>query len=1179
MNKCPNISIYSANVQGLLSDRKRLSIFSTYAHSSSDLFLLSETGHPDALIAAQWTEECKRLGLSSIFLPNNNTAILWKDSSPISRAPAPPPSLTSSLPVFRYGRATDAALVIGEATIIVVAVYIPVEGRDRKPYLVQLSSALSALAEGSSLVVGGDWNCVEDPQIDSSNPSGANVGERELKKLLAANSLVDAYRLRAPRRKEFTNDGGTGADRRLDRFYISPDLIELVKSFSIYKKPPSSTHCPIGLRLFLPGAVEKGPGKFKLGLHTLKREGMDMYLTTKIQQLHYSSLLAHPADPIAAWARTKALLLPHLQGLSRQLASFDRQGSSFDADAHAQESASVRARLDPSLTGSSSVQIRLLQVRAADLIPSLRVGEEEVKDADGILGAARDFYAGLYGEKEIEEAALEQILGELERHLSPADARSLEVEFTEEELTAASTHCQRNSSAGPDGLPLEFYLATWTATGPILLSLINHIPTRPPSSLPSSEAHIHLIHKKGAHDQLGNKRPISLINADERILSQAHNQRLAPLLPSIIDPSQTGFIPGRHISTNIEQLQCAMDTGKECPGLIAALDFEKAYDRLSHSYLDAVLKAVGVGPRARRWYAATYLNQTAKVFVNGWLSLPLPILSGVRQGDPLAPSIFAIAIEAFACAVRRRVKGITSLYLPTFVASLFADDAAVGLGGYSDVPNLKKAVDLYERASGSRLSAPKTFLYALGQLRVAPRPSCGGWRVTTEPFRYLGVQVGVEVDREKEWAAAKARVVQRMRGIPMFDLPLATRCSIINRFCYSKILYLDQFSPAPDHIIEAISSTALDVLWGKKSHSISPARLATPLDRGGFGLVDLHLQLLGPRAAWIFSLLPSSSWDTRYLRAIRCVLWKVAEQQPIYRRDDPQHNASTSRRWTGLALLCRPSEGALSDWRKAVVPTLAALPARWRAYLSAWNDYVSLVPRLTSKQVAWNVVALHPRLLNAAAEIPLNWFRAPGNPNKPISAVSFARTTEALTLREYGVIVPRGWEKEFKLGKGRWKAWWAYLRKFRRFYSDAEDTAHRLSLYNLKAGKHLFSAAKADLFPNNTSPSCTLCLLPHLETHHHLFVDCEVAQRIWELGCKSTYPHPPLVDLVCPTTRKSRVYRVELAFRVVFIDTIWSLERRRRFGATSPLEPLTEKDIERLGVDLYYMWDSASSQD
>jgi exonuclease III len=158
MNKSPTFAIVSANVQGLRINRKRLTLFSKLAHSAPSIFLLSKTGHPEALTFTQWAMECTNIGLFSTFLPNNNTAILWRESASLSLLPSP--SLISSLSRPCYGQAMDATFVMGNEEVTVVSVYIPVKAPQRKLYLIKLLQALAQVEEGRVLIVGGDWNIV-----------------------------------------------------------------------------------------------------------------------------------------------------------------------------------------------------------------------------------------------------------------------------------------------------------------------------------------------------------------------------------------------------------------------------------------------------------------------------------------------------------------------------------------------------------------------------------------------------------------------------------------------------------------------------------------------------------------------------------------------------------------------------------------------------------------------------------------------------------------------------------------------------------------------------------------------------------------------------------------------------------------------------------------------------------
>ncbi|SCV73788.1 BQ2448_6218 [Microbotryum intermedium] len=411
-----------------------------------------------------------------------------------------------------------------------------------------------------------------------------------------------------------------------------------------------------------------------------------------------------------------------LQALARTLARFQHGGSEQERADHSRYGAAPRSRIDPSLAGPSSIFIRLRKVWASDLIPSLTLNDVVLSAPDSMLGPASDYFERVYQDCLIDDAALEEIIdGLASTRLCPADSHKLERAYPLEEMTKPQESRKSNSSPGPDGLPVEFefYRATWTVTGPILRDVINSIPTEGLSADSASEpsprniAHVHLIHKSGERDQLVNKHPISLItpmNASSRKLT---------------------------ISAWARTLRRSMPHGSRIPGspsvsgLLAVMDFEKAYDRLSYTYLDAVLRAIGLGPKARQWYRATYSNQ---------------------QGDPLAPSLFVLAVEGFACQIRARVKGLESAGLQIIRELFFADDACCALHDHSDLEHLNQAIRLYKRASASKLSRAKSFLYPLGSYRDHPIAThLGTWHLSDLQFRYLGIQVGVDIAEDAGW--------------------------------------------------------------------------------------------------------------------------------------------------------------------------------------------------------------------------------------------------------------------------------------------------------------------------------------------------------------------------------------------------------------------------------------------
>ncbi|DAZ99720.1 TPA: hypothetical protein N0F65_000898 [Lagenidium giganteum] len=107
-----------------------------------------------------------------------------------------------------------------------------------------------------------------------------------------------------------------------------------------------------------------------------------------------------------------------------------------------------------------------------------------------------------------------------------------------------------------------------------------------PSSFGS--AHISCIPKIGKRANGLNFRPIALLTTDYRIFTRVLTRRLRPLLPELVHPMQTGFVPGRDIHATIDmflqlQRQERHKRNRSAPALL--LDFSKAYDTLNRDYM------------------------------------------------------------------------------------------------------------------------------------------------------------------------------------------------------------------------------------------------------------------------------------------------------------------------------------------------------------------------------------------------------------------------------------------------------------------------------------------------------------------------------------------------------------------------------------------------------------------
>ena len=167
------------------------------------------------------------------------------------------------------------------------------------------------------------------------------------------------------------------------------------------------------------------------------------------------------------------------------------------------------------------------------------------------------------------------------------------------------------------------------------------------------EGEIALLYKKKDPRDIRNYRPITLLNADYKIVAKVMGERLKQTLDSIISPPQTGFVPKRQITDNthlLKLVQAYLDETDE-EGIMVFLDCEKAFDRCSWDYLHKSMHALGYGPVMCNFIRLlTDVNESPRrrIKANGqkgpWFSLQ----SGVAQGCPLSPILFLFITEGLS---------------------------------------------------------------------------------------------------------------------------------------------------------------------------------------------------------------------------------------------------------------------------------------------------------------------------------------------------------------------------------------------------------------------------------------------------------------------------------------------------------------------------------------------------
>uniref|UniRef100_A0A803K7Y7 Reverse transcriptase domain-containing protein n=1 Tax=Xenopus tropicalis TaxID=8364 RepID=A0A803K7Y7_XENTR len=466
---------------------------------------------------------------------------------------------------------------------------------------------------------------------------------------------------------------------------------------------------------------------------------------------------------------------------------------------------------------------------------------EGEKSRGGILKHVFHFYQNLYSTKNIDSDFMEDALNDITLVLNHDDANGLNDFITEKELFDTIQSFKRNKVPGLDGIPIEFYVRFWDILKDDLLCLFNKCFYD--KKLPASwqKGVISMLPKEGDKTDFRNWRPITLLNTDYKILAKVFANRLKEVLGQVIHTNQVCGIPGRtiHQMTNLirDGIWYVKDRGQQLA--ILSLDFEKAFDRISHVYLFNVLKKMGIPEGFLSSLRAFYDNCTSQVLVNGFMTECFNLKCGVKQGCPLSPLLFICAIEPLLLSIRRD-KMIRGVHVPgggglQAKVTGYMDDITILC---TDVLSIKRAVQRTEHfcaASGLRLNFKKSCMLTVGDwdsLSDCPIQQ-------RESVKILGMVFNSQNDGDESWNMVLENVNGLIISWTTRHLTMEGKVLLIKMVLMLILLYTALTYPPSMLVLKQIIRTCFVFIWGSKMERLKRIFMIKPPEKGGKGMVDI----------------------------------------------------------------------------------------------------------------------------------------------------------------------------------------------------------------------------------------------------------------------------------------------------------------------------------------------------
>ncbi|KAL0295091.1 UNVERIFIED_CONTAM: hypothetical protein Scaly_3110300, partial [Sesamum calycinum] len=496
---------------------------------------------------------------------------------------------------------------------------------------------------------------------------------------------------------------------------------------------------------------------------------------------------------------------------------------------------------------ASRVKQRVFQIKTVggDLLTAQQdVTQEFISYFQNLLG----------GSSQHRRQNLEFLRSELKHTITTTEASLLTAPITQSEVKEAFFDIDVESAPGPDGYTAAFYRTAWPVVGQTVFQAVGEFFRTGKLLKQINTTLIVLIPKVNLPIYVSDYRPISCCNVLYKAITKILVKRMQRVLPLLIDYSQTAFVPGRSIIDNVllaQELLAGYNHRRLPQRCTLKVDIQKAYDSVEWDFLLEVLRLFNFPHQFITLIEQCVSTATFSVSLNGSIHGFFKSGRGLRQGDPMSPYLFVLAMEIWNSLLRFRVRNAAEFQYHWKCKELgltnlcFADDVLLFCKAQlSSIKVLTDTLTEFATLSGLQVNPAKSQIILSSSVQQERHQILAylGFQEGSLPIRYLGIPLTSSRLTIADCRPLIDKVDARLAGWNNQTLS-SGRLQLIKSVLSSLNTYWASAFILPKGVLKSLEKKMRWFLWhgtsGSGNAKVAWGQICKPKEEGGLGIRSL----------------------------------------------------------------------------------------------------------------------------------------------------------------------------------------------------------------------------------------------------------------------------------------------------------------------------------------------------